>query len=100
MVQSLSPERHGEVGCVGGGLAQAHHPEHEDDSGGNEDAFDDSRGDVAECENLALSPCDRVEDDGRSDVGDDEKKLQQHGHVDQIVVPAASEVTSRVVENF
>jgi hypothetical protein len=70
-----------------------------DDPGGKEDALDDSSSDVAEGENLVLPPRDRVEDDGRSDVRDDEKKLQEDSQVDLVVLPATSDVPGRVIEN-
>ena len=92
-------ERDGEVGRIRGVLAQAHDPEHEDDPGGEEDALDDPGGDVADGEDLALPPRDRVEDDGRSDVREDEKKLQEGPQVNLVVLPATSDVRGRVVKN-
>ena len=80
-------------------LAQAHDPEHEDDAGRDEDALDDSSSDVADGEGLVLPPRDRVEHNGRSDVGEDEEELQEGSQVDLVVLPAAGDVPGRIVEN-
>ena len=65
----------------------------------DEDALDDSSCDVADGEDLALPPRDRVEHDGRSDVRDDEEELQQRGQVDLGVRSATGDVAGRVGEN-
>ena len=92
-------ERDGEVGRVRRVLAQAHDPEHEDDPRSKEDALDDPGGDVADGEELVLSPHDRIEDNGRSDVREDEKKLQEGSQVDLVVLPAPGDVRGRIVKN-
>jgi hypothetical protein len=68
-------------------VSQAHDSEHEDDSGRDKNGLDDSRVDVADREGLVLTPCDRVEGDGRSDVRDDEKELQERSQIDLVVLP-------------
>jgi len=60
-------------------VTQAHDPEHEDDPRRKKDTLDDSSSDVAEREGFVLPPRDRVEDDGRSDVRDDQEELQESG---------------------
>jgi hypothetical protein len=65
----------------------------------NEDALDDSSSDVADGEELVLSPRDRVEHNGRPDVRDDEQELQERAQVDLVVLAATSDVTGRIVEH-
>ena len=80
-------------------MTQADDPEHEDDPHRDEGAFDDSRSDVADGESLVLTPRDWVEDDGRSDVGNDEEELQESTQVDLVVLPATSDVPDWIVKN-
>jgi hypothetical protein len=79
--------------------AQSHNAEHEDDPGREEDALDDSSGDISDREEFVLSPHDRVEHDGRSHVREDEKEVQEGSEVDLVVLSATGDVASRVVEN-
>ena len=65
----------------------------------DEDALDDSSCDVADGESLVLTPRDWVEDDGRSDVGNDEEELQESTQVDLVVLPATSDVPDWIVKN-
>lgn len=67
--------------------------------GRDEDALDDSSGDVADGQEFVLSPHDRVEHDGRSDVREDEKEVQEGSEVDLAVLPATRDVAGRIVEN-
>ncbi len=48
---------------------------------------------------LVLPPRDRVEHDGRSDVREDEKELQEDSQLDLVVLAATGDVGGRVVEN-
>ena len=66
-------EREGRFVRAGKIVPQADDSEHEDDPHRNEGAFDDSSSDVPDRERLVLTPRDRVEDDGRADVRDDEQ---------------------------
>ena len=93
-------EREGSVVRAGKIVPQAHDSEHEDDPHRDEDALDDSSTDVADREGLVLPPRDRVEDDGRSDVRDDEEELQESAQVDLVVLPATSDVPDRIIENW
>ena len=77
----------------------AHGPEHEDDPDRDEDGLDDPSSDVADREGLVLPPRDRVEHNGGSDVGDDEKKLQEGSQVELVVLPATGDVCGGIVEN-
>ena len=90
---------HGEVDRLRRILTQADEAEHEDDPRRDEDALDDPRRDVADGEDLALPPSDRVEHDRSSDVRDDEKELQEGTQADLAVPPITGEVTGRIVEN-
>ena len=92
-------EGDGEVGRVRRVVAQADDAEHEDDPARDEDALDDSSSDVADREELVLSPHDRVEHDGRSDVGDDQQELQERAQVDLVVLAVTGDVSGRVVEH-
>ena len=74
-------------------------PSTKDDPASKEDALDDSSSDVADGEELVLSPHDRVEHDGRSDVREDQQELQERAQVDLVVLAAAGDVPGRVVEN-
>ena len=65
----------------------------------DEDALDDSRSHVADREGFVLPPRNRVEDNSRSDGGDDEEELQQSAQVDLVVLPAARDVPDRIIEN-
>ena len=85
-------QRDGEVGRVRRVLAQGHDAEHEDDPGRDEDAFDDSSGDVSDGQEFVLPPHERVEHDGRSDVREDEKEVQEGSEVDLAVLPATRDV--------
>ena len=80
-------------------VPQAHDSEHEDDPHRDEGALDDSRTDVADGEGLVLPPRDWIEDDGRSDVRDDEQEFEECPQVDLVVLPAASDVPNGIVEN-
>ena len=44
-------------------------------------------------------PRDRVEDDGRSDVRDNQQELQERPQVDLVVLAAAGDVRRRIVEH-
>ena len=80
-------------------LTQAHDPEHEDDAGRDEHALHHASGDIAEREDLVLPPHDRVQDNGRADVRDDQQELEEHSEIDLVVLAAAGDVRGRVVEN-
>ena len=92
-------ERDGEVGRIRRVLAQADDAEDEDDSARDEDGFDDPRRDVTDREQFVLSPHDRVEHNGGSDIRDDQQQLQEGAKVDLAVLPVTGDVSSRVVEN-
>jgi hypothetical protein len=81
-------------------MSQADDSEHEDDPHRNEGAFDDSSSDVADRERLVLTPRDRVEDDGRADVRDDEEELQKSTQINLVVLPATSDVPDRIIEDW
>ena len=65
----------------------------------DEDGLHDASTDVADGEDLVLSPGDRVQHDGRPDVRDDEKKLQKRAQLDRRVRPATGDVPRRVIES-
>src|SRR5215203_4208865 len=92
-------ERDGEVARVRRVLAQADDPEHKDDPARNEDALNDSSSDVADREEFVLSPHDRIENNSRSDIGDDEQQLQEGTQVDLAVLPATGDVPGWIVED-
>src|SRR4029078_3419878 len=54
---------------------------------------------VADGEGLVLTPRDRVEDDGCSDVRDDEQEFEEGSQVDLVVLPATGDVADWIVEN-
>ena len=68
-------------------LSQAHDSEHEDDPDRDEDGLDDSSRDVADPERFVLPPRDRVEDDARPDVREDEEELEQDREVEPARAP-------------
>ena len=63
------------------------------------DALDQTRGDVADREELVLPPHDRVDHDGCADVRDDQQELEEHAEVDLVVLTAAGDVPGWIVEN-
>ena len=79
--------------------AHGHEPEHEDDPDRDEDALDDSSRDVADRERFVLPPRDRIEDDARPDVREDEEELEQDCEVEPAHPPVAADEPGRVVEN-
>src|SRR5688572_4860362 len=74
--------------------------EHEDDPRSDEDALDDSSGDVTDGDGLVLPPRDRVEHNSRSNVREDEKELQEGSQIDLVVLAPTGDVGGRVVENW
>ena len=56
-------------------LRQRHDGEHGEDADEDEGALDDAGRDVAEREDVVLPPHDRIDDDRRADVRDDEEQL-------------------------
>src|SRR4029079_6932938 len=92
-------EREGSIVRTRELVPQADDSDHEDDAARDEDALEDSRSHVANREGFVLPPRNRVEDNSRSDSGDDEEELQQSAQVDLVVLPAACDVPDRIVEN-
>ena len=80
-------------------MPHADNAEDEDDADRDEDGLDDPSSDVADRECFVLPPGDRVEGDGRSDVRDDEKELQERSQVDLVVLAVTGDVAGRVIEN-
>ncbi len=80
-------------------MPQTDDSEHEDDSHRDEGGLDDPCADVADRQRLVLTPCDRVEGNGRSDVRDDEQELEEGSQIDLIVLPPTCDVSDRVVQN-
>jgi hypothetical protein len=58
-------------------LAQRHDRQEAEDADGDEGAFDDPCGDIAEREGFVLPLEDREQREGRADVRDDEQQLQE-----------------------
>jgi hypothetical protein len=58
-------------------LAQRHDRKEAEEADGDEDAFNDTSGDVSKGEDFVLPPDDRKQHDGGADVGDDEEQLQE-----------------------
>jgi hypothetical protein len=56
-------------------------------------------GHIPERELFALSPDNREDHDGGADVRDDEQQLREHPERDLVVLPAAGDVSDRVVEH-
>jgi hypothetical protein len=79
-------------------LAQRHDCKEAEDADGDEDAFHNTRRDVAENEDFVLPLEDRVQHDGGADVGDDEQQLQERskGHAG---VGAATEDVTGIVQH-
>ena len=76
-VQSLSAASDtASAEALGSSCAEAHDPEHEDDPGGDEHGFHHPSSYVADRENLVLPPHDRIQNDGRTDVRDDQQEFE------------------------
>lgn len=79
-------------GVGSGGLPQRHHGEHTEDADGDEHAFHDPGGHVAEHSGLAVLPQRGKQYDGGADVRDDQHQLADHADEDAGVCPGSGEV--------
>jgi hypothetical protein len=68
--------------------------EHEDDPRRDEDAFHDASSDEGDGKDFVLSPHDRIEHDGGSDIRDDEQELEEGSQVDPVVLAATGDVSA------
>ena len=77
------------TGSSGEVLPQGHHGEQADDPDGDEGAFHEPRGDIAERERFVLPLEDGEQRHGGADVGDDEEDLEERaqGHAAVGAVP-------------
>ena len=72
--------------------------DHREDADEDERALDDPRRHVADRKVFELAPHDRDDDDGGSDVRDDQEKLQQRAEVDLVDVARARDEGHRMTE--
>ena len=69
------------------------------DPRGDEDGLDDSRSDEADSQGLVLPLRDRIQNDGGSDVRDDQEELQENRQVHDVVLAVLGDVRGWVVQN-
>src|ERR671910_1794764 len=92
-------QRGRDIGRAGTVHAHGHEAEHEDDPDRDENGLDDSSRDVADRERFVLPPRDRIENDTRPDVREDEEELEQDREVEPAHPPVPADKPGRVVEN-